>query len=783
MARTPPALPLGITAAFSVAPQLAAFHFGLYYRLDAMTRGHGHLASWVVPLVCAVVGGLIGGATAVGPGLDPRPFRKAHIIQGIVTVLASWLLPRFGIYGSPSFFALITAGVGVGAALVIRPKAGQEPRLAPAPGAAPVPGAAPAAPVGSGGGGRVLLRLVQVAIVLGAIGGSGYAVWWNFTRVDRESKKLRNAMWVVYPGEETEYLVEHADDPRVTEAFWAQLERICEQAKSGSKDSNKPELEQVLRAFDRRVPEPNDLFVACATRARVRLGLEKARSWVPGWEKDARVTAELQKELVAFANVSGYDGFSDKALADDFPIVLTELEARTVEPDAKAVDALVTIAVRRKLEAAQKWASRRAGDGRVDDALARELAAQCGPTPDEKAVAAAAKLLAARGVPPTDALVKLVCDAWSLTYSPELIDLARSWGQDGARRIRAYTDAIPGLRKEPLLLLARIDPRVEDVPGILVISTTGSPFADRQGIDLDPTIAQQAPIDSRYAPNKYNEETRKALVAIGAKAKAEIAKGLDHPCRSVAWASARALAEIEPAALVDGVESRIELYNRRYPALAVARESVNHSDPHARSAARKVAGEVLPLAQGVAEGLLALESMVGLADAEGKGTDRADLCFMRGLSSTEEGLAKYCAGVLKTRLDLDRFIDTLFRYLARKEQFKMAEVDVYESALTSKGELGCPGIVRNLEKLLAAAGGNPERVFWIHKAIGLRCLARVGDERALPILDAYSKDTGGYTHVSTKTDRATGQVDKKETLVLYRTICDDAREAIQKKAK
>ena len=41
---------------------------------------------------------------------------------------------------------------------------------------------------------------------------------------------------------------------------------------------------------------------------------------------------------------------------------------------------------------------------------------------------------------------------------------------------------------------------------------------------------------------------------------------------------------------------------------------------------------------------------------------RADLCFMRALSSRDENIAKFAARSLKKRLDRDAFVDTLFRF-------------------------------------------------------------------------------------------------------------------------
>jgi hypothetical protein len=99
------------------------------------------------------------------------------------------------------------------------------------------------------------------------------------------------------------------------------------------------------------------------------------------------------------------------------------------------------------------------------------------------------------------------------------------------------------------------------------------------------------------------------------------------------------------------------------------------------------------------------------------------LPFMLALSVPDAAFSTHASAALRRTLSSDQFADALFRFLAQRESFAVWEVDLYEDALTSFDGVG-PAITRNLRRLLEEAGGQPQKVSWIHKVIGLSALRR-----------------------------------------------------------
>lgn len=155
-----------------------------------------------------------------------------------------------------------------------------------------------------------------------------------------------------------------------------------------------------------------------------------------------------------------------------------------------------------------------------------------------------------------------------------------------------------------------------------------------------------------------------------------------------------------------------------------------------------------------------------------------DFCFIQGLSSFSEPVAKHCAEALQQRLTPDKLIDVLFRFIARKSEFEVREVDIYERMLKGTGAAGAARIGANLERLLEGAGGDPGEVFWIYKRMAFVVLLETGTQAQLPILAKYSTDTESY-HKSSRTRIGTTQ----RTEVKYADEIAKAVTAINERGK
>jgi hypothetical protein len=153
----------------------------------------------------------------------------------------------------------------------------------------------------------------------------------------------------------------------------------------------------------------------------------------------------------------------------------------------------------------------------------------------------------------------------------------------------------------------------------------------------------------------------------------------------------------------------------------------------------------------------------------------ADFCFIHGLSSFSKAVAEYCATTLQTRLTTDELVDVLFRYIAKKSEFEVREVEVYEQLLRATGTAGGARIGVNLTRLMKDAEGDPEKVFWIYKRMAFTVLAETGGPGAIPAIEPYLKDTQAFI----LTGSAGGRPTRRE--VKYADIARKAIAAIRKR--
>jgi hypothetical protein len=390
----------------------------------------------------------------------------------------------------------------------------------------------------------------------------------------------------------------------------------------------------------------------------------------------------------------------------------------------------------------------------------------------------AAPVLLRRQPPPSEDYLRALLVLYARLESEFCAELVKALGPQAHEKLREASAKIedPTARYGALLLICTAGAGVPaDADSILASVESERP----PPTDADLVAAAVASIQDRalpsvmdeiFTPSSRHEAAAKALIGLGDAIVERLVAGFKSRSRAVTNLCARVLRQTSLATLVSETEKRIDEYAESgllRPAAqnVVYRDKYFRENPQALAELPEGAKSPVPTQDEMDQALAALgkdhhlsnlvaESLNALLDVR---EGRVDLCFMRALSSPNEGVAKFCAGELRKRLTREQFADTLFRFLAHKGQFWVREVDVYESALKSYGAEVSADIVRNLDRLLAGAAGKPADVFWIHKAIALRCLGEIGDAGAYDVLVKYAADPSGYV-LSTKRTDSLGQV-------------------------
>lgn len=232
-------------------------------------------------------------------------------------------------------------------------------------------------------------------------------------------------------------------------------------------------------------------------------------------------------------------------------------------------------------------------------------------------------------------------------------------------------------------------------------------------------------------------------------------QALQSDVRSVVNLAAEALRDTDLPFLVGYTQRLLTRYDEGVPELQRAAYALKGAAQAAevelsQGDARKILDEYTRLGYLLSEILRALTAV-------GENED-VDFCFIRGLSTWNEPVAKFCAQQLKVRLSPEKLIDTLFRYIAAKDEFMVREVEVYEGLMREQGAAGAGRIGKNLERLLGEAEGSPEGVFWIYKVMGLRVLKDIGTPAEIALIEKYGRDTKSYVETSTASDGTEEQV-------------------------
>jgi hypothetical protein len=143
--------------------------------------------------------------------------------------------------------------------------------------------------------------------------------------------------------------------------------------------------------------------------------------------------------------------------------------------------------------------------------------------------------------------------------------------------------------------------------------------------------------------------------------------------------------------------------------------------------------------------------MTGVAPAAAAGvhsamyfrTGKVLTALLRALSSPDSAASGASAKWLKENLDAQKAIDSLFAYMAAKNQYSVREINVYVDVITHFRDTASPIVVKNLEALLAAAK-SPKKVFWAHKVVAMTALQQVGKKDAAPTVKKFTNDSDSY---------------------------------------
>jgi hypothetical protein len=509
---------------------------------------------------------------------------------------------------------------------------------------------------------KACLGLFVIALLAGAGGGG----WWYATRLPRALAQAGAAFTkgggpVSDDEPAIELVLAHAGDPRVTDLFV----RVVEADQYGPDDRL---VTAVKTAFDAHPPEMTDelrrAIVLCHVRQYDKAPTPCGPAWLPGWDRDPKVSALLEEVLGEIRKDRG-----------QWPTAASAVIARTLaaRPPVQTVEQALALCAGYGIDGEAVFVdlAKRLDRSVLDQALTRAAA-----DPDERVRDDARALACELGLGQPDDVASVLRVA------------ARS-AEDYLTRFNAYDST----------------KRAPDDDGRCLSVVEGGPAAQWQAFT--------------YVSNLL-EGPRRALVALGPKATPALVELLETSPSRWRWTlAARALAEGDPPAFFAWVERQFLTFGRAAEADDAASERV-------------------------ARALVAVSHLP-------PGDPRADGCCLRAFSSVEGKVRLFALAGIEERIPAERRCDAVFDYLARREEFDVPEVQCYQDMLVKIGEDLPAHVVATLERLLAAAQGDPEQVRWIQKVLALRLLAKVGDRRALPILAKYRADTGGYQWITETT--------------------------------
>lgn len=118
-------------------------------------------------------------------------------------------------------------------------------------------------------------------------------------------------------------------------------------------------------------------------------------------------------------------------------------------------------------------------------------------------------------------------------------------------------------------------------------------------------------------------------------------------------------------------------------------------------------------------------------------------------------------------------VPSMFALMARRESFSPEEVAAYQHLLAECPGSG-PATATALAKALDGAGGDPERVYWLTKLLGLKHLSTTGGGAAeKAVVAKFLADGSGYDYVRI-TYRNGKEVSREPTRVTFASLATEA---------
>ncbi len=601
------------------------------------------------------------------------------------------------------------------------------------------------------------LPLVAAGILLAGVP----VVYLAATRLDRAIATVEANQSKLVDDDLRDYLLEHAEDPRVHAIFRGWFDKEAEHCEGGLNDFYQGKLRTMQAAFTTRRPEVDDAWVRVVARLSIA-GYDEAQPLVPGYAEDPRVPAAALEVVAFFAKRPHLlvDQYTGRGYTGSLLRAVNLLRERQAAEEEYLADfAKLALGCNRPeaLEALAAWPE---DHPLVVQAYGPALvAASTGywKKPDDHAV-----LRERIAALPAERLPDTLLDAYLANYasclaieqgrvytvtaesSSELsVAALREAGEAFARRLRERVEALqePDAKSAGLLLCARLG---AGRPGDAAVLLEWARLV----------VTQEDPRTRKPGVLRHSEAYVDGLARLGVDAVAPLLRAWRGGQAPVgAWA--QALARIHAGRFARETVRALIDYEPLAWSFIIRRQGAK---------ADRERFDQLQIAS-----LRALEALASVADPA------ADVAFVAALACPDSGIEEYAATTLRKRLDGDRFADALFGYLATRPSFQVREVELYERVLTSYAGVG-PAIVRNLERLLERAG-SPDRVSWIHKVIGLQSLAKVGGPDSAALLKRYAQDATSYEYVETVT-RGTKTTESRRT-VKFADLAQQALQAIE----
>jgi len=609
----------------------------------------------------------------------------------------------------------------------------------------------------------MIKKLLLAFVVLVVLAVAGVWAWWTATEVDRKLADFNRASWV--SDQDWDWMSSHGGDPRVQRAMVERLEKAGNSNPAFIEDYGKRELDHIGQVLKAHPPTIDDGFLRTLAKVVVAKDYPDVGKWFPAYASSPAVASELLAQLQDMTK--SYYRWSEfpNLLEKNYGVLEDELDAHKVPDDDARVAAETRVSLRYGFPRCVEKVKRYGDDPRVTAACVEHVIFMAGQSSYRSARDETERVmtaLAARKPEPTDALLDAICRYGG---NKETDAVVKAWGPAALPKLAARRDAQKDewIKTQASALLARTGGGgAGDVAPILQELTRWLP-------PPSPSLSDDTPISPLFETtdwgktNQYTiDQSLASLIGIGPAGVEGLKRGLRDPHRPLVQVSAKALAKVDPKALIEEIRTALRLFG-----------------PQAQTLAELPMGQPVPASfmreTYTTEGRVVAEGLAALRELD-KLPDDIDPLLRDAVSCPDSSVAQLAVDSLGKRLDTQRFVPSLFGYLSGKSRFSHDEIDFYVKSLTSRRDVAAV-LLKTLDAMLGAAGGSPDRLPMIQKVVGLRAIAEVGDASAVPVLEKYAADRTGYRDIRTQYNTNTMRPTRSDSEQRY--FADLAKEAIQ----